>query len=146
MALLELTKENTEHGNLILVNPQFPLIRFPDLTNIVSVMDEKPDIQMDEHAGALLRKLLAYIHCRDEITAVSGFRTQKEQESIWKNSLSENGLDFTRKFVAVPGCSIRIWIYRALSGRKRDNHGNWGRTMAFSICRMAAFCHHGQIS
>lgn len=105
MAQIELTKENSTYGNLILVNPQFPLIKLPDPMNMDSAMDGKPDIQMDEHAATLLKELLACIHCKDEITAVSGFRTQEEQESIWKNSLSENGFDFTKKFVAVPGCS-----------------------------------------
>lgn len=105
MVQIELAKENSAYGNLILINPQFPLIKLPDLMNMDSAMDGKPDIQMDKHAATLLKKLLACIHCKDEITAVSGFRTQEEQESIWKNSLSENGFYFTKKFVAVPGCS-----------------------------------------
>ena len=45
---------------------------------------------------------LAKIHCRNEIVAVSGFRTQEEQEKIWNDTLAESGLDFTKKYVAVP--------------------------------------------
>lgn len=105
MTQIELTKENTMYGSLILVNSRFPLAKSPDLENLVPVMDAKPDIQMDGQAVALLSGLLDCIHCKDEITAVSGFRTQAEQENIWKNVLNENGSDFTKKFVAVPGCS-----------------------------------------
>lgn len=105
MVRIELTKEDTMYGNLILVTPQFPIIRFPDFANMVPVMDEKPAIQMDGKAVTLLKSLLDYIHCNDEIIAVSGFRTQEEQENIWRDSLNKNGLEFTKKFVALPGCS-----------------------------------------
>ena len=111
MPQIELTKENTVYGSLILVNSRFPLVKFPDLENLIPVANTNPDIQMDEQAVTLLRGLLDCIHCKDEIAAVSGFRTQAEQENIWKNALNENGPDFTKKFVAVPGCSEHQTVF-----------------------------------
>ena len=105
MTRIKLTKKDTVHGNLILVNSQFPLARLFDLKKMVSVTGGTPDIRMEETAANLLLDLLECTHCRDEITVVSGFRTQEEQESIWKDTLKKKGLVFTRKFVAVPGCS-----------------------------------------
>jgi D-alanyl-D-alanine dipeptidase/carboxypeptidase len=50
----------------------------------------------------MLSKLLESIHCDDEIIPVSGYRSKEEQEEIFENSLLENGLAFTHKYVAFP--------------------------------------------
>ena len=105
MARIKLTKKDTTHGNLILVNHQFPLVEFPDLKDMVPLMDKMPEIRMEATAANLLLSLLEYIHCNNEIIAVSGFRTKEEQETIWKDTLKASGSEFTRKFVAIPGCS-----------------------------------------
>lgn len=105
MAWIELTKDNTLEGNLVLVSRQFPLIKFPSCTDMTSVTDEKLDIQMDAEAASALLGLIDCIHGKEEITAVSGFRTKEEQENIWRDSLNKNGTDFTMKYVAAVGCS-----------------------------------------
>ena len=38
-----------------------------------------------------MKELLADVGCKDEITAVSGFRTQREQREIWDDSMAKNG-------------------------------------------------------
>lgn len=39
------------------------------------------------------------------IVAVSGYRPQSEQQAIWDDTLADKGETFTRRFVALPGCS-----------------------------------------
>ena len=41
----------------------------------------------------------------EKIAAVSGWRSFKEQQEIWDESMRENGEAFTKKYVAVPGHS-----------------------------------------
>ena len=104
MSEIKLTKEDTYRGSLILVAPDFPIREIPKIAKLRSVPGGS-DILLKEQASAALRALLADIGCRNEIAAVSGFRTQEEQEKIWEDSMAQNGEAFTRKFVAVPGCS-----------------------------------------
>ena len=40
-----------------------------------------------------------------DIRLVDGYRTEKEQRRLWEYSLKENGLAYTKQFVALPGCS-----------------------------------------
>ena len=105
MAWMKLTKKHTEYGSLILVTPRFPLVRLPEVKDMAVVFEESPEIRMEQYAVVLLRALVNRINCGNKITAVSGFRTKEEQEDIWKDSLKANGLEFTKKFVAIPGCS-----------------------------------------
>lgn len=105
MAQIELTKENTYNGNLILVTPEFPLMQYSDGDTMIPALKEQPEVIIDKQAAHSLQLLLSDIHCDSQITAVSGFRTQQEQEEIWNDSINENGLTFTQKFVAVPGHS-----------------------------------------
>lgn len=102
---IELSKNDICQGNLILVTPKHPLMESQNTEDMEPVNKEQPEIWMRRQAARRLRQILANIHCKDEITAVSGFRTREEQEKIWDDSLSENGLDFTKKYVAVPGHS-----------------------------------------
>lgn len=117
MEKIVLTKEHTYSGSLILITPDFPLQKAPETGEMRSVFKApemmpilrpifgRPDILLREQAAAALQMLLSDIGCKDEIAAVSGFRTQKEQQEIWEDSMVHNGEAFTRKFVAVPGHS-----------------------------------------
>jgi D-alanyl-D-alanine dipeptidase/carboxypeptidase len=42
---------------------------------------------------------------KKKIRLVDGYRTEKEQRRLWEYSLKENGLAYTKQFVALPGCS-----------------------------------------
>ena len=39
------------------------------------------------------------------IVPVSGWRSRKEQQAIWDDTLAKQGEAFTRSYVALPGCS-----------------------------------------
>ena len=105
MKKISLTRKNTNIGHLILVTPQFPLAHFPNPEYMIPAIEDQPEIRIDTKAARALQFLLRQIRSGNQIAAVSGFRTQAEQEKIWNDTLKEQGLAFTQKFVAVPGHS-----------------------------------------
>lgn len=104
MRQLTLTQENIHTGSLILVNQKYG---FHGGSNelLVPVCDSAPNILLNRCAVALLSQLMEEIDGWQHIVPVSGWRSEEEQQTIWDDSLRENGLAFTRKFVAVPGHS-----------------------------------------
>lgn len=104
MKQLILTQEKIYSGSLILVNQKHSCHMashdFP-----VPVVDNAPEILLNRSAGALLARLMEEIDGWQHIIPVSGWRSQEEQQRIWDDSLQENGPEFTRKFVALPGHS-----------------------------------------
>lgn len=107
MKLLQLTKENIYQGKLILVNKNYPLRQEEEKAagNLISVTHEYPSVMMESHAGAMLAQLIKACQGEKEIIPVSGYRSHREQQSIFDTSMTENGKAFTLQFVALPGCS-----------------------------------------
>ena len=60
---------------------------------------------LETRASAMLTGALERLGAVGEIVPVSGWRSRAEQQQIWDGSMAENGEDFTRKYVAIPGCS-----------------------------------------
>ena len=86
MGKIVLTKEHTYSGSLILVTPDFSLQKEPEMWEMKSVFGRilrpasgQPDVLLRKEVVIALLRLLADIGCKEEIAAVSGFRTQKEQ-------------------------------------------------------------------
>lgn len=104
MKQLTLTHEDIFTGNLILVNEKYGY-RGISRDFLVPVHDSAPDILLNRCAVTLLSRLMAEIGGWKHIVPVSGWRSQEEQQQIWDDSLKENGLDFTQKFVAILGHS-----------------------------------------
>lgn len=90
-------------GLLILVNAEHPIqhMERPVLAPAVP----GSDILLDTRAAAMLSGLISRIGAAGEIVPVSGWRSAEEQQEIWDGSMRENGAEFTRKYVALPGCS-----------------------------------------
>lgn len=103
MTLIKLRKENVENGNLILIN-QNNLFKQKAI-NLVPFNDKYKSIKLEKNTNEQLHLLLKKIKSENEIVPVSGYRTKKEQTDIYKNSLRDNGKDFTQKFVALPNAS-----------------------------------------
>ncbi|MCM1193152.1 MAG: M15 family metallopeptidase [Butyrivibrio sp.] len=102
--MLTLTEKNIHTGNLILVNEHYGIRE--ELTDfLIPVQEEFPEILLQKCAAVLLNELMQEIHGWRSIVPVSGYRSLAEQQHIWEDSLRENGPDFTRKYVAVPGHS-----------------------------------------
>lgn len=90
-------------GLLILVNAEHPIqhMERPALAPAVP----GSDILLDTRAAAMLSGLISRIGAAGEIVPVSGWRSEAEQREIWDGSMRESGEEFTRKYVALPGCS-----------------------------------------
>lgn len=90
-------------GLLILVNAEHPIqhMERPVLAPAVP----GSDILLDTRAAAMLSGLISRLGAAGEIVPVSGWRSAEEQQEIWDGSMRENGEEFTRKYVALPGCS-----------------------------------------
>ncbi len=90
-------------GLLILVNAEHPIqhMERPVLAPAVP----GSDILLDTRAAAMLSGLISRIGAAGEIVPVSGWRSEAEQREIWDGSMRESGEEFTRKYVALPGCS-----------------------------------------
>lgn len=91
------------NGLLILVNAEHPIqhMERPALAPAVP----GSDILLDTRAAAMLSGLISRIGAAGEIVPVSGWRSEAEQREIWDGSMRESGEEFTRKYVALPGCS-----------------------------------------
>ena len=53
----------------------------------------------------MLAALLDGIRVAGRIVPVSGWRSHAEQQALYADSVRDNGLEFTQKYVALPGCS-----------------------------------------
>ena len=104
MRTIKFSKGDKYKGNLILVNGLWPL-QNDEKPPCVPILDQFPSVLLHIKASACLRQILKTIDAADSIVPVSGYRPLAEQEEIYRDSLTENGTEFTEKFVAKPGCS-----------------------------------------
>lgn len=88
-------------NRLLLVNSQHacPVDTSQDL---IPVHDSYPQILLEREAACALFRLMEKLDGWHSIVPVSGWRSLKEQQSIYDQSLRDNGLEFTRQFVALP--------------------------------------------
>lgn len=104
MRTIKFSKGDKYKGNLILVSGVWPL-QDEEAPPCVPILDTFPQVLLHIKASACLRQILKTINGLDSIIPVSGYRPLSEQEEIYRDSLAENGAEFTGKFVAKPGCS-----------------------------------------
>lgn len=90
-------------GSLILVNSHYPWEA--DCKDLVHVSARVPSCRLKTEAKDMLCRLLGAIDGKEEIIPVSGWRSYTEQTEIWDSSIAENGMEFTKKYVALPGRS-----------------------------------------
>lgn len=103
MQNIKLTSEKIRIGCLTLINPKYPLKNEPDELEKVSAVF--PDILLTPEANRALRSVLEKIGAGNGIVPVSGYRSFEEQAEIYNSSLNENGVEYTKSFVALPGAS-----------------------------------------
>lgn len=126
MRTIALGEKEIYRGSLILVNSHYPC-RDNDRLCLVpidvtaegkassppsSLLRKTPsapevgeEILMERHACALLTSLMEEIHGWREIAPVSGWRSARQQQEIWDQSLADSGREFTESYVAFPGYS-----------------------------------------
>lgn len=98
---ITVSKDAVYSGNLILVNREFP-IRGEGMDDLAAVSPRFPEIKLKSEAQIALQTVLSKIRSGDQIVPVSGYRPREEQVEIYESSLRENGLEFTKQFVALP--------------------------------------------
>lgn len=105
MKTLVLNANSVFQGHLILVNAQ-NLYKNPGNGPCLSYVNgESSGALLESCAAKLLSAVMEEIGGWEEITPVSGWRSREEQEAIYADSLKKDGVDFTKKYVALPGSS-----------------------------------------
>ena len=105
MRTLELSPNAIYSGSLILVNSKNPCREAASKLSLVPVDEKNPTALMERQSARLLYRLIEEVGVRNQIVAVSGWRSKSEQTHIYEDSIAENGMAFTKKYVALPGCS-----------------------------------------
>ena len=104
MRAVTLRREQTARGLLILVDPAHPLRPGPDPE--LTVPDSRyPAVLLERRAAGLLAACIRAAGGERDIVPVSGWRSRAEQQSIWDDTWAREGEAFTRRYVALPGCS-----------------------------------------
>lgn len=104
MKSITLGKEKIYTGNLAIINMQYPLNN-TEISSLAPADPRFPDILIQRDAANVLQLILDKISANSAIIPVSGYRSSAEQKAIFDNSLKENGEEFTRRYVALPGHS-----------------------------------------
>lgn len=105
MKTLTLEREALYTGNLILVNQDHPLKKEPEKDELRLIDEKNTDIYLNNRAAVMLAYLISSIGGQGKIIPVSGYRRRQEQREIYESTRKERGLDFAKKFVALPDCS-----------------------------------------
>ena len=101
MKIITRKEADIHKGPLILVNRQHKIMY--EIPGELVAVEE--NILLERQAATLLEQLMKEIGGWNSIVPVSGFRTMAEQQKIWDDTLRASGLEFTRTYVAAPGCS-----------------------------------------
>ena len=101
MNTIILNHEKIYTGNLLLVNADYPLHSFSE-KNLIPAESGYPTVLLHRDAANMLQLVLEKISAGHKIVPVSGYRSAEEQTAIYTESLRDNGMEYTKKFVAVP--------------------------------------------
>ena len=101
MKILTLSHDEIHRGSLILVNQSHALDEGA-AEDLIPVTRSEPSVLLQRPAAQALAGLMDAIEGWQHIAFVSAWRSRREQQEIWDDSLRENGPEFTRKYVALP--------------------------------------------
>lgn len=104
MKAVQLDKRNIYSGNLLLVNAQYP-IKTETRKNLNPADTCFPEILIKKEAANVLQMIIEKLEAENSIVPVSGYRSAEEQTSIYDDSIKDNGIEFTKKYVALPNHS-----------------------------------------
>ena len=105
MKIVKLSFQDIHKGNLIVVNEKNPVLDNEEENDLTQINITDTYILLKRSVVTLLTKILDEIDGWQNIFAVSGWRSFQEQKKIYDQSLKDNGLAFTQKYVATPGHS-----------------------------------------
>ncbi|ONN41808.1 D,D-carboxypeptidase/D,D-dipeptidase VanXY [Enterococcus mundtii] len=90
---------------LQLVNQQHPWKSFNHSPQLVQATYAEEKIFIDPKVNHQFNQLLEALQLTDRIMIVDGHRTVAEQKHLWNYSLNAHGMNYTKSYVASPGCS-----------------------------------------
>lgn len=102
MKKLKINQDIVSSDFLMLINPEHP-IKEKKIDLVPLFLDE--NILLEKEAAYQLKQALEDCQLMDKLVAVSGYRFMQEQIDIWESTLLEHGEEYTKSFVAIPGCS-----------------------------------------
>ena len=105
MRTLRFTQADISKGHLVLVNPSHPIRSDIPKDRLMPARPSFANILLEQQTAKMLAEITVRLGCEREIVLVSGYRTLREQQEIYADSLREHGKAFTEKYVALPGCS-----------------------------------------
>lgn len=106
MKTVRFTETEVRQGSLMLVNSHHAVSEsFAREIRTAPITCDEESVCLAPLAGTMLSQLITACRAEQEIIPVSGYRSLEEQNDIFRNSLAENGKEFTLKYVALPGCS-----------------------------------------
>ena len=100
-----LTEKDIHRGPLILVNATYPLQEDIVYDNLEAYNASYPSIFLNKNMNQSLVCMINELQAQKQIVPVSGYRTLAEQKKIYEDSIIENGIEFTKKYVAFPNTS-----------------------------------------
>ena len=103
MKTILLREADLHRGPLVLINREHPFREHP--VALQMLRGQGKEIPLESHAATLLRACIRACGGAGRIVPVSGWRSHAEQTAIWNETLAEHGEEFTRSYVARPGCS-----------------------------------------
>lgn len=105
MKTVVLQKKSIYTGNLILVNPRYAYREKNTKKDLAPVNNIEASVLQNRSAVKLLSECMESMDGWRQISAVSGWRSMKEQQNIFTQSVQDSGIIFTNQFVALPGHS-----------------------------------------
>lgn len=132
-------------GNQILINNNHAYARVGEVELTYVRANRTSDIQVSATLDSLtkdafeaLDKMTADLRAAgagDWLLLTSGYRNVEEQQSIWDKNLAQNGEDYTRRYVAIPGysehhtglaCDLSFFTYSYATIPVADHeYGSW---------------------
>lgn len=105
MKTVTLQRELIHTGNLILINAEYAYQESITMRTLSPANAITNKILLDNHVVKILASLMNKMNGWEQISAVSGWRSMREQEEIYIRSINDNGRVFTERFIALPGHS-----------------------------------------
>lgn len=122
MESIKLYEKDIHTGSLVLVNRSYPVIdRDKNKIQLAPMNERHQKILLEIRTANVLNYMMKDINCEADIVPVSGYRSFNEQQDIYQDSILENGIGFTKDFVAVPGHSEHQTGLAIDLARKQEN-------------------------
>lgn len=99
------TREQALAGTLALVNPAHPLQARPAPEALVPAMPDAPGVLLARRRRSCWQRCWTASARRGASCPSAAGRSHAEQQALYADSVRDNGLEFTQKYVALPGCS-----------------------------------------